>query len=96
MGVFSGIEILFFLLGAFTILSINALLYFKKRYAFKWYSTLIAAGGIFLGLFTIAWAVSSIIEGEPRSAGMGILIFGVSTLICFAITRQIALKDHAK
>jgi hypothetical protein len=93
MGVFSGIEILFFLLGALTILSINALLYYKKRYTFKWYSTALACCGIFLGLFTIAWAVSSIIEGEPRSAGMGLLIFGVSTLICFAVTRQLALKD---
>ena len=95
MGVFSGIEILFFLLGALTILSINALLYFKKRYAFKWYSTLLACCGILLGLFTIAWAVSSIIEGEPRSAGMGLLLFGVSTLICFALTRQIAMKNHS-
>lgn len=92
MGVFSGIEILFFLLGALTILSINALLYFRKRYMFKWYATLLACCGIFLGLFTVAWTVSSIIEGEPRSAGMGLLLFGVSTLICFALTRQIAIK----
>lgn len=93
MGVFNGIEILFYLLGALTILSINALLYFKKRYTFKWYATALAGCGIFLGLFTIAWTVSSIIEGEPRSAGMGLLLFGVSTLICLAVTRQIAVKN---
>lgn len=93
MGVFSGIEILFYLLGALTVLSINVLWYVKRRYAFEWYATLIALCGIFFMLFTIAWAVSSIIEGEPRSAGMGLLVFGATSLICFAVARKVALKN---
>ena len=29
-------------------------------------------------LFSIAWAVGSVLEGVPRAAGMGILLFGLS------------------
>jgi hypothetical protein len=40
----------------------------------------VISGGLLL-LFTAAWAVSSIFEGEPRSASMGILVFGVPALL---------------
>lgn len=37
-------------------------------------------GGLLL-LFSVAWSVSSIFEGEQRSASMGVLIFGVPALL---------------
>lgn len=40
----------------------------------------VISGGLLL-LFTAAWAVSSVFEGEPRSASMGILVFGVPALL---------------
>lgn len=93
MGIFEGIEILFFILGAMTVLSINGIVFLRKRYPFRWYSTMVAGLGAFLILFTVAWSVSSILEGETRSAGMGILVFGVQALICFGLTRQLVVKE---
>jgi hypothetical protein len=93
MGIFSGIEILFFILGAMTVLFINGIVFLRKRYPLRWYSTMLAGLGAFLILFTVAWSVSSILEGETRSAGMGILVFGVQALICFGLTRQLVVKE---
>ena len=93
MGIFSGIEILFFILGAMTVLFVQAILYLRKRYPFQWYSTTLAGFGAFMVLFTVAWAVSSILEGETRSAGIGILVFGVTAFICFGVARQLVVKD---
>ena len=75
MGIFNGIEVLFFILGAMAVLLINGIVFLKNRYPFRWYTTLLAVLGSFLLVFTVAWSVSSIIEGETRSAGMGILVF---------------------
>ena len=50
--------------------------------------------GILLGLFSVAWAISSIIEGENQSAGMGLLVFGGFTLIVFFLTRKKFKKDN--
>jgi len=41
-----------------------------------------------LAVFTVAWLLSCILEGESRAAGMGILVFGVPTVIVFAWTRK--------
>ncbi len=93
MGIFNGIEILFFILGAMAVLSINGIVFLRRKYPFRWYSTLLAGLGFFLLIFTVAWSVSSIIEGETRSAGLGILVFGAQALICFALTRQLVVKE---
>ena len=93
MGIFNGIEILFFILGAITVLLINGIIFLRKRYPFRWYSTVLAGVGAFLVIFTVAWSVSSILEGETRSAGMGILVFGVQALICFGLARQLVVKE---
>ena len=43
---------------------------------------------IILAYYTIAWSVSSIWEGEIQAAGMGLLFFGVPTLIIFGLTQK--------
>lgn len=48
---------------------------------------------IFLALFSLAWAISSIEEGESQAAGMGLLLIGGSALVVFALTRKQVLKD---
>ena len=77
MGIFNGSESLFYLLGALTLALVFGLIYMHKIYNFKWYATLLAALGIFQTVFTMAWWISSIQEGEPQAGNMGLLAFGV-------------------
>ena len=44
----------------------------------------LAGISILWGAFTLAWAVSSIAEGEMQAAGMGLLIFG-AIFLCLVI-----------
>lgn len=44
----------------------------------------VITGGLLL-LFSVAWSVSSVFEGEPRSASMGMLIFGVPALLLIVL-----------
>lgn len=44
----------------------------------------VITGGLLL-LFSIAWSVSSVFEGEQKSASMGILIFGVPALLLIVL-----------
>ena len=93
MGIFTGTETLFFFAGALTTLLIVGLIYLQKKYTIKWYSNSLAGIGIFLIIFTLLWSVSSIQEGEPQAANMGLLVFGVPALLIFGITRKLISKD---
>jgi len=46
-------------------------------------------------LFTIAWVVTSIVEGESQAAAMGLLFFGFITLGLAGITRRF-VKNNVK
>ncbi len=48
---------------------------------------------LFSFLFTIAWSVSSFIEGEIQAAGAGLLFFGSMTLLLFSITFRVVKKS---
>ena len=41
--------------------------------------------------FTLAWMASSILEGETRAAGMGLLVFGILLIILIVATRVMIL-----
>ena len=81
MGIFNGSESLFYLLGALTLALVFGLIYMHKIYNFKWYATLLAALGIFQTVFTMAWWISSIQEGEPQAGNMGLLAFGALAMV---------------
>lgn len=93
MGIFTANEMLFFFLGVLGTSLTFTLIYLRKTFPFRWHSTALAASGIMLALFTIAWSVSSLLENEARASGMGLLIFGVTTLICFGLARQLVAKE---
>jgi Na+-translocating ferredoxin:NAD+ oxidoreductase RnfG subunit len=42
--------------------------------------------GIILMLFSIAWAVGSVLEGVPRAASMGLLLFGMGGILLLVLT----------
>ena len=93
MGFFTGVEVLFFWLGVITTLLIGGLIWLSRKDEFKWYSWTMSVIGAFLIVFTIAWSVSSVLEGEPQAANMGLLVFGMPVLILFGMTQRLVRKD---
>lgn len=94
--IFNGIEIMFYLLGIFTALGAYIMLIYSKKHILKWNSWLLGVSAIFLSLFTIAWSWSSILEKEPQAAGMGLIVFGIPSLILVFVTRRVILKSEVK
>ncbi len=92
----SGELILFFTLGILTTLLIAGLIRLNKVYRFNWLSWLLSGSGIFLILFAIAWSVSSVLEGEPRAASMGMVFFGIPALILILFARRVMMKSGSK
>lgn len=91
--VFTGTEILFFVLGIITTLFIVTLIKYNKELKFNVWAFITLILGAFLFTFTLAWTVSSVLEGVPRSASMGLVVFGVPSLILLLLGRRIALKN---
>ena len=81
MGIFNGIEFLFFFLGVFATCSVWAILYFKQKYCANIQDIVPLASGLFLLLFTLAWSVSSVLENEHQAANMGLLFFGLPAIL---------------
>lgn len=92
VGILTGHEVLFFLLGVLSTLLVFGLVHFHKRYVFSWYAMAIAALASFLIVFTIAWWISGIQEGEVQSGNLGLLVFGLPALLLFGITRRLITK----
>ncbi|SCY34860.1 hypothetical protein [Desulfoluna spongiiphila] len=81
MGVFSGIETLFFILGALTTLGIQGIVYLKKVRGAGNQSLVLSGISLFLFLFALAWSVSSVLENEHQAANMGLLFFGLPAVL---------------
>ena len=90
---FNGEQILFFVLGLLTMIFVGILISSNKNFKFSWGAWVLGILGTFLFLFTIAWSWSSVIEGEPRAASMGLVVFGIPSLIMLFLTRRLALKS---
>ena len=87
--------LMWFCLGSLVILALWGLFTWnsrrQKRFSILSWVALLAI--LFVSLFTIAWAVSSMLENEPQAAGMGLLIFGAITLLLIALTRRLLKRD---
>lgn len=61
------------------LLGLSGYYLFRQRIQHKvgWSSLAITGVGIGLILFALAWGVASILEGVPRAASMGVLLFGL-------------------
>jgi Na+-translocating ferredoxin:NAD+ oxidoreductase RnfG subunit len=83
-------------LGLLTTGSGIFLWHFSKRYQLNW----LAWSGLTLGianiLFSIAWAVGSLLEGVPRAASMGLLLFGFSGIIILTLAFRYTLAKRPK
>jgi len=92
--IFSGIEMLFFTLGVISTLSLIAMVKWNKIYKFDWKAWFLLGLGFFLMIFCLAWSVSSVLEGEPRAASMGMVVFGLPSLVLLALARRVVLKKQ--
>ncbi len=96
MGIFSGIEILFYVLGILTAVLGFGLYKLYKLYRFDWYVWLLLGTGMTLAIFTLAWSASSFLEGEVQAGNMGFLVFGVPAVIIFSITKRLLSKTNVE
>jgi Na+-translocating ferredoxin:NAD+ oxidoreductase RnfG subunit len=79
-------DFIWYILGALTGGSALLLWKYAKRYRLNWPAWGGLILGIFLILFSIAWAAGSILEGVPRAASMGLLLFGLSGIVLLILT----------
>jgi hypothetical protein len=85
-----------FILGASIILFAWGLTSWKikTKIRLSWLSWLGILLAVLLAFFTIAWSITSIIEGETQAAGMGLLIFGILTFLVIGLTRKRIIRDN--
>ena len=87
-----------YILGVLTGAVAYSLYLISRKNTLNWllWSGLIA--GSCLILFSIAWAVGSVLEGVPRAASMGILLFGLSGVIILTLTVRMmaSQKDRSQ
>lgn len=94
--IFSGIEFLFFILGVISTLAVVGLYALHRSYQLDWKSWTTLIPGILILIFAIAWSVSSVLEGEPRAASVGMVFFGIPGLILLLLGRRFVVKSEIK
>ena len=79
-------DLTWYILGVLTGAVAFSLYLISKKATLNWllWSGLIAGSALIL--FSIAWAVGSVLEGVPRAASMGILLFGLSGVVILTLT----------
>ncbi len=89
-------DLTWYILGVLTGVVAYSLYLISKKSTLNWllWSGLIA-GSSFI-LFSIAWAVGSVLEGVPRAASMGVLLFGLSGVIILTLTGRMIASQVRK
>ncbi len=96
MGIFDGIEIMFFALGVLTTIGLGGVGWLGLRRLLAPGGLALATIGVLLGLFTVAWSWSCVLEAEPQAAGMGVVFFGIPAAICLALARRLGARRPAR
>ncbi|MDX2501240.1 MAG: hypothetical protein QNL14_12160 [Deltaproteobacteria bacterium] len=81
-------DLTWYILGVLTGAVAYPLYLTSKKITLNWLSWSGLIAGSSLILFSIAWAVGSVLEGVPRAASMGILLFGLSGVIILTLTAR--------
>jgi len=89
-------DLTWYFLGLLTTGSTIFLWHFSKRYQLNWLSWSGLTLGTVLILFSIAWAVGSVLEGVPRAASMGLLLFGFSGIVILTLAFRYTLTKRPK
>ena len=75
-----------YILGLLTTASVIFIVKLSKKYVLNWIAYSGYGMGVFLILFSIAWAVGAVLEGVPRAGSMGMLLFGLPGIISLTLT----------
>jgi len=75
-----------YILGVLTVTTGYFLYEYSKKHRLHWLSLTGMGIGIFSILFSIAWAVGAVLEGVPRAASMGLLMFGLGGIVILTVT----------
>lgn len=90
-----GLEILFYLLGIMSVLGVQWLLKLNRQLKPGGPSLGLLCVSLFLFVFAVAWSVSSVIENEMQAAGLGVVFFGLPSLVSFFLARRLYLGRTA-
>lgn len=90
LGIFTGIEVLFFWLGFFSLAVCQSLIWLRYRYEAGWPSLALLLTGVGTMMFAIAWAISSVLEKEPQSASMSMIVIFLPGLVLAASGARLA------
>ena len=83
-----------YMLGILTIFSLYVLYEYAKRQGLNWVSISGLALCIFSILFSIAWAAGAVLEGVPRAASMGLVLFGLGGVVILIATLRFITVRH--
>ena len=89
-------DLTWYILGVLTGAVAYPLYLTSKKITLNWLSWSGLIAGSSLILFSIAWAVGSVLEGVPRAASMGILLFGLSGVIILTLTARMIASQKDK
>ncbi len=82
-----------FILGFLTVAAGYLIIKYRKIYQWNNYVLMGIISGIGSVFFSLAWAVGAVLEGVPRAAGMGLLVFGMGGIVILSITFRFAKEN---
>jgi len=83
-----------YVLGVLSALSGYLIYEYSQKHPLNWIALSGLSFGIILVLFSIAWGAGAVLEGVPRAASMGLLLFAFPGIIIFTMTgRYISTKQ---
>lgn len=75
-----------YIIGILSALSGYLMYEYSLKHPLDWISWSGLILGVFLVLFSVAWGVGAVLEGVPRAASMGLLLFGFSGIIMLTLS----------
>jgi Na+-translocating ferredoxin:NAD+ oxidoreductase RnfG subunit len=85
-------DFIWFIVGILTAVAGIGVSLTMQRYSLRWLEQAGLIVGAGLIVFTIPWVAGCLLEGVPRAASMGILLFGLPGLIILAVTWRLIAK----
>ena len=79
-------DLTWYILGILSALSGYLMYEYSLKHPLNWISWSGLILGVFLVLFSVAWGVGAVLEGVPRAASMGLLLFGFSGIIILTLS----------